>query len=123
MLTECKHVKPEKERKEALFRKCIHARGVYSELFSTQFCHFFERIFSGKVEFDANRKTKMVLGFPEACSPGKILKIAYCNGYFSAFQTIRNANFVLLPLISSSPNILHFVRTFSIYAWLKMCLH
>ena len=25
--------------------------------------------------------------------------------------------------ISPSPNISHFVRTFSIYAWLKVCLH
>ena len=43
-------------------------------------------------------------------------------GILALFK-ISNANFVLLSQINPSPNILHFVRTFSIYAWLKVCLH
>ena len=50
-------------------------------------------------------------------------KFTHGNGHFSAFRKICNANFVLLPVISPPTNILHFVFTFSLYAWLKVCLH
>ena len=38
-------------------------------------------------------------------------------------QFVTQILFLILPLISPSPNILHFVCTFSIHARLKVCLH
>ena len=56
-LTECKYVKPGKG--QTLFRKCVHVRGVYLELLAPIFNT--KRIFSGKVKFEANKETKMIL--------------------------------------------------------------
>ena len=60
-----------------LFLKTVSiiVKGVYSELSSTKFLTFFKRIFSGKVKFETNKKTKMILGGPGACSPRKFFKI------------------------------------------------
>ena len=46
---------------------------VYSELFSTKF-DIFKRIFSGKVEFEAYRETKMILGGCGGRLPRKIFE-------------------------------------------------
>ena len=58
MLTECKDVIPAKERKQALFRKCVHVRGVRIQNFSAPNVDIFKGIFSGKVKFEAIRETK-----------------------------------------------------------------
>ena len=69
----------------------------------------------------------MILGGWGSMLPRKFFENShgptYCrpNGHFIAFRTICDANFVLLPLISPLSNILHLVRTFSIYARLKVC--
>ena len=52
-----------------------------------------------------------------ACSPEKNLKFSLCNGLFSAFERILIKLFI--PHSGSpSPNMMHFVRVFSIYAYL-----
>ena len=50
------------------------AKGIYSELSSTKFLTFFKRIFSGKVKFEANRETKMILGGSGGMLPRKIFQ-------------------------------------------------
>ena len=77
MLTKCKDVKPEEERKQALLRKCAHVRGLgeYVQNFLAPTFDIFLRIFSGKVKFGANKEAKMILEGHRACSPEKFLKI------------------------------------------------
>ena len=74
MLTKCNDVKPEKERKYAPFRKCIHVKGVYSELFLHQILTFFTSGFVGKVKFEAYGETKMILGRFAGMLPRKIFE-------------------------------------------------
>ena len=58
MLTEYKDVKPEKERKQALFKKCVHVKGVYSKLSSTKFWHFLGVFFLAKLSLKQIGKQK-----------------------------------------------------------------
>ena len=50
------------------------AKGVYSELSSTKFLTFLKRIFSGKVKFETNKKTKMILRGSGGILPQKIFQ-------------------------------------------------
>ena len=52
--------------------------------------------------------------------PADFQKFTFCNEHFSAFRTVCNANFVLLPLVSFLSNMWHIVCLFSIYAWLDV---
>ena len=57
--------------------------------------------------------------------PRKIFKNLHTvMGNLALFeQFITQILVLILPLINPSTNILHFVHTFSIHAWLKICLH
>ena len=76
--------------------------------FKHQILTLLKRVFSGKVKFEASRKTKMTLGGSGGMLPRKIFKNLHTvdNGYVSAFRTNCYANFVPLPLISLSPKML-----------------
>ena len=125
MVTECKNVKyGTKKSVNKPFLENISMRREYIQNFLAPNFDIFQAYFFWQSKFETNRETKVILeGSGGMLPPKNVCKLTYCNEHFSAFRTICNANFVLLPLISSSPNLLHFVRIYSIYAWLKVCLH
>ena len=99
--------------------------GSVFKTFLLQILTFLKRIFSGKIKFEANRETKMILGGSGGMLSRKNFKNLHTAMDILALfeQFVTQILFLILPLISPSPNILQFVRTFSIYAWLKVCLH